>query len=135
MLLFILFATDKNLQKCTVRFCSGHHVVLDGNDIFEIIGIVLNLKFMMCHSTDRLIVFVQGNSACQAIELLIQKGVPEAHIIFLNLISVSCFFCCMSTSFANSMHVINICTDPSPNQSVNFRLLKASTVFANGTHH
>ncbi|KNA19209.1 hypothetical protein SOVF_063660 isoform B [Spinacia oleracea] len=28
------------------------------------------------------------NSACQAIEFLIQKGVPEAHIIFLNLISV-----------------------------------------------
>ncbi|KMS94016.1 hypothetical protein BVRB_025640, partial [Beta vulgaris subsp. vulgaris] len=27
------------------------------------------------------------NSACQAIELLIQKGVPEAHIVFLNLIS------------------------------------------------
>ncbi|KAL2941206.1 Uridine kinase-like protein 2 chloroplastic, partial [Bienertia sinuspersici] len=27
------------------------------------------------------------NSACQAIELLIQKGVPEAHIIFFNLIS------------------------------------------------
>lgn len=30
-----------------------------------------------------------GNSAGQAIELLIQKGVPESHIIFLNLISVS----------------------------------------------
>lgn len=30
-----------------------------------------------------------GNSANQAIELLIQKGVPESHIIFLNLISVS----------------------------------------------
>ncbi|KAG2241993.1 hypothetical protein Bca52824_096166 [Brassica carinata] len=28
-----------------------------------------------------------GNSASQAIELLIQKGVPESHIIFLNLIS------------------------------------------------
>nr|KJB33964.1 hypothetical protein B456_006G041100 [Gossypium raimondii] len=28
-----------------------------------------------------------GNSANQAIELLIQKGVPESHIIFLNLIS------------------------------------------------
>uniref|UniRef100_A0A803MZD1 uridine/cytidine kinase n=1 Tax=Chenopodium quinoa TaxID=63459 RepID=A0A803MZD1_CHEQI len=32
-------------------------------------------------------VLATGNSACQAIELLIQKGVPEAHIIFLNLIS------------------------------------------------
>lgn len=30
-----------------------------------------------------------GNSAVQAIELLIKKGVPESHIIFLNLISVS----------------------------------------------
>jgi uridine kinase len=30
---------------------------------------------------------VSGNSAVQAIELLIQKGVPESHIIFLNLIS------------------------------------------------
>ncbi|KAG0563359.1 hypothetical protein M758_8G023500 [Ceratodon purpureus] len=28
-----------------------------------------------------------GNSAVQAIELLLRKGVPEAHIIFLNLIS------------------------------------------------
>lgn len=28
-----------------------------------------------------------GNSAVQAIELLMQKGVPESHIIFLNLIS------------------------------------------------
>ena len=60
--------------------------------IFERFGMVLNLKFLTCHSTDRLIVFVEGNSACQAIELLIQKGVPEAHIIFLNLISVSCYF-------------------------------------------
>lgn len=33
----------------------------------------------------------EGNSANQAIELLIQKGVPESHIIFLNLISVSFF--------------------------------------------
>ncbi|KAI8013124.1 hypothetical protein LOK49_LG05G00007 [Camellia lanceoleosa] len=33
-------------------------------------------------------VLATGNSANQAIELLIQKGVPESHIIFLNLISV-----------------------------------------------
>ncbi|KAL8553261.1 hypothetical protein ACS0TY_001793 [Phlomoides rotata] len=33
-------------------------------------------------------VLATGNSANQAIELLIQKGVPEAHIIFLNLISI-----------------------------------------------
>nr|GMC95323.1 uridine kinase-like protein 1, chloroplastic [Ipomoea batatas] len=32
-------------------------------------------------------VLATGNSANQAIELLIQKGVPEAHILFLNLIS------------------------------------------------
>jgi uridine kinase len=30
-----------------------------------------------------------GNSAVQAIRLLISKGVPESNIIFLNLISVS----------------------------------------------
>lgn len=34
-------------------------------------------------------IYLEGNSANQAIELLIQKGVPESHIIFLNLISVS----------------------------------------------
>ncbi|KAL0395778.1 UNVERIFIED_CONTAM: Uridine kinase-like protein 1, chloroplastic [Sesamum calycinum] len=33
-------------------------------------------------------VLATGNSANEAIELLIQKGVPESHIIFLNLISV-----------------------------------------------
>ncbi|KAG6741610.1 hypothetical protein POTOM_054884 [Populus tomentosa] len=32
-------------------------------------------------------VLATGNSANQAIEILIQKGVPESHIIFLNLIS------------------------------------------------
>ncbi|KAL2246848.1 uridine kinase-like protein 1, chloroplastic [Sesamum indicum] len=32
-------------------------------------------------------VLATGNSANEAIELLIQKGVPESHIIFLNLIS------------------------------------------------
>ncbi|KAK8619051.1 hypothetical protein V6N13_133020 [Hibiscus sabdariffa] len=36
-------------------------------------------------------VLATGNSANHAIELLIQKGVPESHIIFLNLISVSIF--------------------------------------------
>jgi len=36
-----------------------------------------------------ILLLLEGNSANQAIELLIQKGVPEAHIIFLNLISVS----------------------------------------------
>ena len=30
-----------------------------------------------------------GNSAVQAISLIIRKGVPESNIIFLNLISVS----------------------------------------------
>ncbi len=44
---------------------------------------------------------VSGNSAVQAIELLIQKGVPESHIIFLNLISVS-FFLYMTKFLSNS---------------------------------
>lgn len=34
-----------------------------------------------------------GNSAVQAISLLLRKGVPESNIIFLNLISVSQFHC------------------------------------------
>jgi uridine kinase len=34
-----------------------------------------------------------GNSAVQAISLLLKKGVQEANIIFLNLISVSCLKC------------------------------------------
>nr|PNR30795.1 hypothetical protein PHYPA_027111 [Physcomitrium patens] len=33
-----------------------------------------------------------GNCAVQAIDLLLQKGVPESRIIFLNLISVKCFW-------------------------------------------
>lgn len=32
---------------------------------------------------------IAGNSAIQAIGLLVRKGVPESQIIFLNLISVS----------------------------------------------
>jgi hypothetical protein len=44
---------------------------------------------------------VSGNSAVQAIELLIQKGVPESHIIFLNLISVS-FFLYITKFLSNS---------------------------------
>ena len=53
----------------------------------------------------RLLILLEGNSANQAIELLIQKGVPESHIIFLNLISVSveakalCFSLSLSTNY------------------------------------
>jgi uracil phosphoribosyltransferase len=43
-------------------------------------------KFNIYDGYDR---FLVGNSAMKAIELLIQKGVPESQIIFLNLISVS----------------------------------------------
>jgi hypothetical protein len=39
-----------------------------------------------------------GNSAVQAISLLIQKGVPESNIIFLNLISVS--YRCLKSSMS-----------------------------------
>ncbi|KAI6671392.1 hypothetical protein NL676_006277 [Syzygium grande] len=42
-------------------------------------------------------VLATGNSANQAIELLIQKGVPESHITFLNLFSVSGFFIMLIT--------------------------------------
>ncbi|KAM1111786.1 hypothetical protein ACFX2B_044120 [Malus domestica] len=44
-------------------------------------------------------VLATGNSANQAIELLIQKGVPEAHIIFLNLISAPEGIHCVSQRF------------------------------------
>lgn len=49
----------------------------------------LPLVYFLNIITDRQMDIFEGNSACQAIELLIQKGVPEAHIVFLNLISVS----------------------------------------------
>ncbi|KAL0331864.1 UNVERIFIED_CONTAM: Uridine kinase-like protein 2, chloroplastic [Sesamum calycinum] len=42
---------------------------------------------------------LEGNSANQAIELLIQKGVPESHIIFLNLISAPEGIHCVSKRF------------------------------------
>ncbi|KAL0351131.1 UNVERIFIED_CONTAM: Uridine kinase-like protein 2, chloroplastic [Sesamum radiatum] len=44
-------------------------------------------------------VLATGNSANQAIELLIQKGVPESHIIFLNLISAPEGIHCVSKRF------------------------------------
>lgn len=40
-------------------------------------------------SNHLIILIYPGNSASQAIELLIKKGVPESRIIFLNLVSVS----------------------------------------------
>lgn len=49
------------------------------------------LRIYRAINLSNLVAFL-GNSANQAIELLIQKGVPESHIIFLNLISVSYFF-------------------------------------------
>lgn len=42
-----------------------------------------------CKLNHLCMISLTGNSANQAIELLIQKGVPESYIIFLNLISVS----------------------------------------------
>ncbi|MED6207391.1 Uridine kinase-like protein 1, chloroplastic [Stylosanthes scabra] len=42
-----------------------------------------------------------GNTASQAIELLINKGVPEANIIFLNLISAPEGINCVCTRFPN----------------------------------
>ncbi|KAM7509798.1 hypothetical protein LguiB_008673 [Lonicera macranthoides] len=44
-------------------------------------------------------VLATGNSANQAIELLIQKGVPESYIIFLNLISAPEGIHCVSKRF------------------------------------
>lgn len=43
-----------------------------------LVGVAFN-SFTLC----------SGNSAVQAISLLLRKGVPESNIIFLNLISVS----------------------------------------------
>ncbi|KAL8139962.1 hypothetical protein V2J09_005983 [Rumex salicifolius] len=50
-------------------------------------------------------VLATGNSACHAIELLIQKGVPESHIIFLNLISAPEGIHCVCKRFP-SMKVV-----------------------------
>ena len=72
----------------------------------------------------------EGNSACQAIDLLIQKGVPEAHIIFLNLISVSLLIQYIHTfGFWRPAFSTNDFT----NDSINVRHLKVSIVFASST--
>lgn len=60
--------------------------------------LIFFLTFLLIYraiNLSNLVAFL-GNSANQAIELLIQKGVPESHIIFLNLISVSYFFLLIS---------------------------------------
>lgn len=62
------------------RPCLSHRLHIS---IFRWILVSLNLS--LCN----ILLVLVGNSANQAIELLIQKGVPESHIIFLNLISVS----------------------------------------------
>lgn len=48
-------------------------------------GLVCNV---LAHVRSSLSLY-SGNSAVQAISLLVRKGVPESNIIFLNLISVS----------------------------------------------
>lgn len=75
--------------------------------------------------------FLEGNSANHAIELLRQKGVPESHIIFLNLISVSysipqCWLIYMLLSIINPIHWFLVCY-------IGFRHLRGYIAFANGS--
>lgn len=75
--------------------------------------------------------FLEGNSANHAIELLRQKGVPESHIIFLNLISVSysipqCWLIYMLLSIINPIHWFLVCY-------IGFRHLRGYNAFANGS--
>ncbi|KAG9141973.1 hypothetical protein Leryth_009318 [Lithospermum erythrorhizon] len=60
-------------------------------------------------------VLATGNSANQAIELLIQKGVPESHIIFLNLISAPEGIHCVSKRFP-SLKIVTSEIDESLNE-------------------
>ncbi|XP_023879505.1 uridine/cytidine kinase UKL1, chloroplastic [Quercus suber] len=60
-------------------------------------------------------VLATGNSANQAIELLIQKGVPESHIIFLNLISAPEGIHCVSKRFP-SLKIVTSEIDASLNE-------------------
>lgn len=60
-------------------------------------------------------VLATGNSANQAIELLIQKGVPESHIIFLNLISAPEGIQCVSKMFP-SLKIVTSEIDASLNE-------------------
>ncbi|PHT45743.1 Uridine kinase-like protein 2, chloroplastic [Capsicum baccatum] len=60
-------------------------------------------------------VLATGNSANQAIELLIQKGVPESHIIFLNLISAPEGIHCVCKRFP-SLKIVTSEIDQSLNE-------------------
>ncbi|KAH7518875.1 hypothetical protein FEM48_Zijuj09G0217500 [Ziziphus jujuba var. spinosa] len=59
-------------------------VVATSNNTFNL-GLEFVVPMLLLFST--MAFAIPGNSANQAIELLIQKGVPESHIIFLNLTS------------------------------------------------
>ncbi|KAF9604246.1 hypothetical protein IFM89_004952 [Coptis chinensis] len=65
-------------------------------------------------------VLATGNSAGQAIELLIQKGVPESHIIFLNLISAPEGIHCVCKRFP-SLKIVTSEIDASLNEE--FRVI------------
>ncbi|TXG54847.1 hypothetical protein EZV62_020103 [Acer yangbiense] len=65
-------------------------------------------------------VLATGNSANQAIELLIQKGVPESHIIFLNLISAPEGIHCVCKRFP-SLKIVTSEIDVSLNEE--FRVI------------
>lgn len=68
-----------------------------------------------------------GNTASQAIDLLIKKGVPESRIVFLNLISVS--YIQLNTSNAPCL------MDTSKVISINhFRLPREYVVYVNVSH-
>lgn len=79
---------DVNMQLC---WCLTTHFLLNIYSIWVWYFGWLLPPLYFAKAEMFLILCNKGNSANQAIELLIQKGVPESHIIFLNLISVSVY--------------------------------------------
>jgi hypothetical protein len=57
---------------------------------FRAPALLLDIRFI---SYSLIFFIIPGNSAVQAISLLLKKGVQETNIIFLNLISVSLLKC------------------------------------------
>ncbi|KAK8608655.1 hypothetical protein V6N13_024072 [Hibiscus sabdariffa] len=104
--LFFLYLLERfSLRACCKGIKIGKILIhRDGDDGKQLIYEKLPKDISERHVLLLDPVLATGNSANHAIELLIQKGVPESHIIFLNLISVSIFcivgcrcICCLAT--------------------------------------
>lgn len=73
---------------------------------------IANVHHLVLLAIDELLYCVVGNSANQAIDLLIRKGVPEDRIIFLNLISVYIYLSLHKELFYYLMPVSSSCVTP-----------------------